>query len=85
MTGPVSVWCLGDQRSHPAHLVKVWWRGRESSTYLVWGKEKALPMRAKACTQFNIGCVKWRDMGDTKDKHQPGAANSLLLTSCFDD
>jgi len=73
MTGPVSAWRLSDQRSHPAHLAMVRWRGGESSTYLVWGNEKALPMRAKARTQFNMGCAKWRDMGDTKDKHQPGA------------
>jgi len=30
-------------------------------------------MHAKVRTQFNMGCAKWRDMGDTKDKHQLGA------------
>ena len=73
MMGPISAGRLGDQRSHPGHLAKVRWPGGESITYLVWGNEKALPMRTKARTQFNLGRVRWRDMGNTKDKHQPGA------------
>jgi len=73
MMGLINAGRLGDQRSHPAHLAKVRWPGRESSTYLIWGNEKALPMRAKVCTQFIMGRAIWRDMGDTKDKHQPGA------------
>ncbi len=47
---------------------------RESSTYLVWRNEKApLHARESAYTTSLLAVREWRDMGDAKDKHQPGA------------
>jgi len=47
-------------------------------------------MRAKARTRLHYRlCRKWRDMGDAKDKHQPGAVPipcywpAALMTSAY--
>jgi len=64
MTGPVSAWRLGDQRSHPAHLAKVQWWGGESIAFIKESIDKHVYVKIESSDK----CVRDGDLKITRNQ-----------------